>query len=397
MFVNSNATSNTFLLLFLNRFPTGLNFFFNHIYLLLLVVVGCLGNALVIIIFGQKAFRTTIRGVGASVSVYPFLFYMAISDTMYLLVLFCLWLSNYINVLHRPVICQVTLYLTYVCNFINAYYTIAFTAQRLFAVVKPFRVSHVLSWYRSRCLALSLILFAFLLYSYIPVLVDTEKGICYSRDKYRWINEYMDVIDCIVVFLIPYIVIIAMNTAILISLRRMKQTRQVFLFQSNSKFNRIRELTRRNASRRMTKLILTISTSYLIIGAPYACIHTWRLLAIGHKELVGSPVINRLEYYAHCIYHMSFAMNFYIYIVFGSKFRRELRRLFIKSRQNLSPCCRKQRRFDETDNQLELDDKHSSNTTADESYNLNLDEIHTDQYLLIRNCCCRCHFEIVNR
>jgi hypothetical protein len=178
---------------------------------LLLVIIGGIGNGFVIIIFSQRALRSTIGSVGSNMSVYPFLFYMAISDTIYLFILFCLWLSNYINILHRPVICQLTLYLTYVCNFINAYYTISFTAQRLFAVIKPFRVSHVLSWYRSRCLALGIIVIACLIYSYLPFLVGIVHGRCYSLEHLRWINELMDIIDCIIVFLIPYIMIITMN------------------------------------------------------------------------------------------------------------------------------------------------------------------------------------------
>ena len=311
-----------------------LDFFFKHVYLLLLVIIGCLGNLFVIIIFGQKAFRTTIRCIGSSMSVYPFLFYMAISDTMYLMIMFCLWLSNYVNVLHRPVICQLTLYLTYVCNFINAYYTIAFTAQRFFAVVKPFRVSHVLSWYRSRCLALGIILFAGVFYSYILFSVHVQSGRCFSRPDFTQINKYMDIIDCILVFLIPYIVIISMNTVIVISLRRMKSNHHEILFRSSSQFNQMREMTRRNASRKMTKLLLAVSTSYLIICAPYACIHTWRLLTIGDRAHVQYSLINQLERYSHFIYHISFAMNFYLYIVFGSKFRRELRRLLSKSQQN---------------------------------------------------------------
>ncbi len=153
-----------------------LNFFFNNIYLLLLVIIGGIGNGFVIIVFGQRALRSTIGSIGSNMSVYPFLFYMAISDTIYLFILFCLWLSNYINILHRPIICQLTLYLTYVCNFINAYYTVSFTAQRLFAVVKPFRVSHVLSWYRSRCLALFIIIIACLIYSYLPFLIGIVDG-----------------------------------------------------------------------------------------------------------------------------------------------------------------------------------------------------------------------------
>jgi hypothetical protein len=315
-----------------------LNFFFNHIYLLLLVIIGGIGNGFVIIIFGQRSLRTTIGTIGSNMSVYPFLFYMAISDTIYLFILFCVWLTNYINILHRPVICPLTLYLTYVCNFINAYYTVAFTVQRLFAVVKPFRVSHVLSWYRSRCLALLIIVIACFIYSYLPFLTGIVNGRCYSLEKFRWINKFMDIIDCIIVFLIPYIMIITMNTMIVISLRRMKQTQHEFLFQNHCQLNKLREITRRNASRKMTKLLLTVSTSYLIICAPYACIHTCRLLF--GTEIFRSKLIQQLENYFHLIYHISFAMNFYIYIVFGSKFRRELRRFFIKCKRNFARCFR---------------------------------------------------------
>ncbi|CAF0912796.1 unnamed protein product [Adineta steineri] len=323
-----------------------LNFFFNHIYLLLLVIIGCIGNSFVIIVFGQRALRTTIGSIGSNMSVYPFLFYMAISDTIYLSILFCLWLSNYINILHRPIICQLTLYLTYVCNFINAYYTVSFTAQRLFAVVQPFRVSLVLSWYRSKCLALCIIIFACLIYSYLPFLVGIVNGQCYSLEHLRWINKLMDIIDCIIVFLIPYIMIITMNTIILISLRRMKHIQHEYLFQNNSQLNKIREITRRNASRKMTKLLLTVSTSYLIVCGPYACIHTWRLLY--NDEKFQTKLLRQLEYYFHLIYHISFAMNFYIYIVFGSKFRHELKRFLNKCQINFNHCFQNDS-FDEQD------------------------------------------------
>jgi hypothetical protein len=375
--------------------PSSLMFFFNHIYLLLLVIVGCIGNTFVIIIFGQRAVRTTVRCIGSSMSAYPFLFYMAISDTLYLMVIFCLWLSNYINVLHRPVICQVTLYLTYVCNFINAYYTIAFTAQRLFAVINPFRVSHVLSWYRSRCIALSIIMFACLLYSYIPFLTAIVDDKCLSRKKYRWINRYMDVIDSVIVFLVPYIVLITMNTIILISLRRMKQNPDEPLFQNHCQLNKIREITRRNASRKMTNLLLTVSTAYLIICAPYASIHTWRLLSKSGEEIENltkiPSLLSQLETYSLLIYHLSFAMNFYIYIVFGSKFRRELKRFLTKSRQQFYHYFREQKFDAIDDNQLELTEKNSSITTADYTYNTDVNNDNNHNNNFIRKCFC-CHF-----
>lgn len=317
-----------------------MKFFFTHIYLLALVVVGCIGNGFVIIVFGQRVLRSKIGAIGSNMSVYPFLFYMAISDNIYLFILFCLWLSNYVNILHRPIICQSTLYLTYVCNFINAYYTVSFTAQRLFAVVQPFHVSHLLSWHRSRCLALGIIVVAVILYSYIPVVVGIVGGYCYSLEKFRSLHAMLDVIDCVIVFLVPYLMIITMNAMILVSLRRMKGLDDPLLFPTtNSHLNKIRELARRRASRTMTRLLLTVSTSYLIICAPYACIHTWRLLWAGESS--QSKLARQLEYYFHLIYHISFAMNFYIYIVFGSKFRRELKRFLVKCKVKVLHCLQR--------------------------------------------------------
>ncbi|CAF4554045.1 unnamed protein product, partial [Rotaria socialis] len=386
MISTTNSSMNNLTIPLSHYFLDGLNFFFNHIYLLLLAIIGSIGNALVIIIFSQRAFRTKIGSFGSNMSIYPFLFYMAISDTLYLIILFCLWLSNYINVLHRPVICQLTLYITYVCNFINAYYTIAFTVQRLFAVINPFQVSRVLSWYRSRCLALSIILFACIIYSYLPFLIGIVNGKCFSRPEYRWINKYMDIIDSIIVFLIPYFAIITMNTIILISLRRMKHDQQEFLFRHHSQLNRIRELTRRNASRKITQLLLTVSTSYLIICAPYASMHTWRLLNSHQEENKNSQLIKKLEHYSLFIYHISFAMNFYIYILFGSKFRRELKRFFTKSKQSFCHYFQEKKVY-ENENRLELTEKNSI-MSVEYSFNGDLNQTDDGRSILRNYCCC---------
>jgi hypothetical protein len=130
----------------------------------------------------------------------------------------------------------------------------------------------------------------------------------------------------------------------------MKQTKHIFLFQNSSQLNKIREITRRNASCKMTKLLLTVSTSYLIICGPYACIHTWRLL-YGQRK-TPTKFIRQLEYYFHLIYHISFAMNFYIYLAFGSKFRRELKRFLMKCKINFYHCFRHKNFYDNNDDSL---------------------------------------------
>ncbi len=82
-------------------------------------------------------------------------------------------------------------------------------------------------------------------------------------------------------------------------------------------------------------------------------------------------------------------MNFYIYMVFGSKFRRELKRFFTKSKQNFYHYFREKKFFD-NDNQLELTDKNST-ITIEYTFNTNTNTINNNQNSLLNYCCCHFH------
>jgi hypothetical protein len=104
--------------------------------------------------------------------------------------------------------------------------------------------------------------------------------------------------------------------------------------------------------------------------------------------------MQELERYALFIYHISFAMNFYIYIVFGSKFRRELKRVFTKSKQNFSRFFR-EKKFFENDTQLELTEKNST-MTIEFTVDTNIDQTDTNQSSnqLLNYCYCCCQFRL---
>lgn len=194
--------------------------------------------------------------------------------------------------------------------------------------MKPFRVSDLLSWQRSRRIALIILIVACSIYSYLPFLTGIVNGRCFSFEKFRWFNKIMDIVDCVVVFLIPYLLIITMNGLIVVSLRTPESQVEEILFQRSLQLVKVRQVTRRRASRKMTRFLLTVSSSYLIICGPYALVHSYRLI----RSLNNDRTIILIEHFSHYIYQMSFAMNFYIYIVFGSKFRREFRRFIWKCR-----------------------------------------------------------------
>ncbi len=82
-------------------------------------------------------------------------------------------------------------------------------------------------------------------------------------------------------------------------------------------------------------------------------------------------------------------MNFYIYIVFGSKFRRELKRFFTKSKQNFARYFREKKLF-ENDIQLELTGKNSTER-IEFTLDTNIDQTDHNQNSnqLLNYCCCQ--------
>jgi hypothetical protein len=112
------------------------NFHYNHIhlYLIVLIIIGCIGNFLTIIIFSSSKFSHYKRTKF-------YLICLSISDLVYLSVLFFVWLDaeDFSNILNKNYVCQFSVYLTYISGFMSANLIIVFTTQRFFSIVFPFK------------------------------------------------------------------------------------------------------------------------------------------------------------------------------------------------------------------------------------------------------------------
>lgn len=103
-----------------------------HYYTPALVLIGCTGNILSVIVF----FRTKLRKLSSSY----YLAALGISDTCFLLGAFVSWL-NYlnINIYNKNYYCQFFTYASGLCSFLSVWFVVAFTVERFIAVLYPLK------------------------------------------------------------------------------------------------------------------------------------------------------------------------------------------------------------------------------------------------------------------
>lgn len=95
-------------------------------------IVGILGNGLSLAVFSTRIMRLMSARV--------YLTTLAVSDSVFLTCVLLNWLVNTgLDAVHRPVTCQLQVYLSYVSGFLSVWVVVAFTVERCLALMFPLK------------------------------------------------------------------------------------------------------------------------------------------------------------------------------------------------------------------------------------------------------------------
>ncbi|XP_066982475.1 thyrotropin-releasing hormone receptor-like [Macrobrachium rosenbergii] len=188
----------------------------NTYYIPLLIVVGFVGNLLSCVVF----LNTRLRMRSSSY----YLAALAIADVTYLFILFLVWLDLLgFNTFNVNVLCQLEIYLGSVSSSLSVWLTVAFTVERFIAVQYPLQRPTVCTVHRAKTIILSLSCFSATVHVYVfitagVIVHEDEDGSkiteCNLRMDYRGLMNIINWIDTLLTLVIPFIMIVVMNTLI---------------------------------------------------------------------------------------------------------------------------------------------------------------------------------------
>jgi hypothetical protein len=185
---------------------------------LIVSVIGLIGNACTIIVLNRQSMRKWRSSMLLSA--------LAAVDLLYLLIIFLSILDALINQsigLHRSLIlCQATVYITHVCSFLSAAFTLSFTLQRFVAVLFPLHANTIISNRSSIINILLLLGFGCSFYSFSFFVTNLSQGQCREDERYPALFPLL-IVDTCLTFVLPFICILVFNCAIVYKLRTRKR------------------------------------------------------------------------------------------------------------------------------------------------------------------------------
>ena len=305
----------------------------------IIVLVGAFGNTLSVVVF----LGTHMRHMSLSI----YLSALAISDTGYLFTVLVTWLDVLdVTIFHTNGMCQLTVYMAYVCSFLSAWFVLSFTVERYIAVYFPFQRPHMCTAYRAKIVTSSLSATALLGYS-CTLFANGVRNLdsyilCVPLKKFMHMMSILTHVDTLIALVIPFFIILALNCKIALKVSYFYRKEKRFSINNETiRVNRHSSMSTATLSNRaqlsVTKLMLTISTVFLVINSPSYVFRTRVvILSLTHKNY--AVTMNELLWQSICqfLYYINFSINFFIYSICCRKFRGATRRLFRQVRQKAS-------------------------------------------------------------
>lgn len=290
-----------------------------------LIIFGTIGNILTVVILSRRSIRKTTTGL--------FLIFLTISDLIVLYTgLLRQWLIYLFDFDVRQVgelACKVHTWSVSSSLDFSAWMLIAVTLERITAVWYPYKTRNKCSRKNAAILAIMILIVVLglnshFLYGYVSEISANAEGRNCVRinDSYSvFINTVWSWIDLCVFCLIPFTVIVVGNSLIVYKVFKSRRKAKPKLIPKNSALCR---KDKRQTS--MTTILVTLNTVFLLTTLPISVYN------IGHVDWSSTSnqlTIARLELWwaiVNMLMYTSNALNFLLYSVSGSHFRREVRR-----------------------------------------------------------------------
>lgn len=307
---------------------------------LFVIFSGLIGNFSTFFVFIQSRFRRNSTNI--------FLLVLAINDFFYLIFYFIddsvitiqytyeINMNFILDTLNDLKLYHLIKYMRYVLRNISSYTVVIFTIQRLMLVYRPF--SYRLKSKKSAWKLIFVIIF---------LSITTNIWIFYKfnlEDNFCLILAYI-----IYIILIPVLIILCSNIILIInlfknntiilnisrsttteSMNRLnnKQTtattiNKPYYLSFNQFINKI--ALKANNPKHLTKMLLFISITYGLLNLQYLIV--WSVVYQLNSKLKNNDQMNIQTIYlkiSELIYLINFSMNFYIYCLSGSVFRKQL-------------------------------------------------------------------------
>lgn len=282
-----------------------------------ILAFGVPANLIAVLIFSIKSFRQASCGL--------YLIGKSISDTVFLLCTFVVWLERVeVTLLHTQGVCQIVLYLTYISAFVSVWFVVALTTENLVRIRYPFKVGKFCTIRGAKWCITGMVLTAFVLYC--PVLwlnhveLMEDYPLCQMNQEMHVINSIYTYLDTVVTLILPSVTILVL---LFLSFEA------VWMSKARNKrmYNGLRVSVSVVMQQQITRMLSAVSVSFIIMALPShiarvsLLVMTW-LQVQAYADITAEQYLT--QHVLQLLYYLTFSVSIITYATFSQSFRRTL-------------------------------------------------------------------------
>ncbi|XP_062577783.1 P2Y purinoceptor 1-like [Saccostrea cucullata] len=301
------------------------------------IVIGLLGNALSLCVFMTKNLRSLSASTYLSVlsvsDLLTLLFYVTVEWLRRGLVYLDPEMRNKTLFFDENVVCQFQQYMAYVSRLLSTWIVVAFTLERYIGVCWPLLRKIICTKRGTKRIIGGIIASSTIVVLYKPILSAiyvSAKGnrYCTTAENYSFLSFILDSIYAILMSMIPFIVIVVLN---ILTIRKI-------LSRNKKRKSHNNIVTEESVIRlEFTIILLVVSFCFIAFNVPFFVVwlrtflHSKHLSNTEDLAAYADPDVDYWQgilYITRTIFNMNYCINFFLYIIAGAYFRREVRMLF---------------------------------------------------------------------
>ncbi|XP_059161836.1 uncharacterized protein LOC131944945 [Physella acuta] len=335
--------------------------------------IGFAANIVSLIVFMQPSLRRL------SCSVY--LAVKSVSDFLFLTTAFVIWLTRIqIGLFNMEGVCQLVIFFSYLSAFVSIWLTVVLTVENLLCVLKPLYVQRSCNATSAIVLTASIILLGVVLYQFslwnngvqeplshivnpqttfnkgnstitkyenesklnlsshegLSKLVTVENDtllsmsnttdvvpgkVCSPLKQYETFIWAITYLDSLITIFVPMIILAVTNTAIVVI--AMRSTRRTKMRHKDTTMYQLqggchkgkKQSTAAALETQASKFLFLVSVTMLVFHSPSHVIRLKMMVSYSGMEVI-------LQIVFETVYYTHYAISFFVYLVFGSNFRR---------------------------------------------------------------------------
>ena len=228
--------------------------------------------------------------------------------------------------------CRNAVLVLFMCFLCSTLLVVSMTFDRFYSIIRPHKAALLDTVKRAKITVVCIVIFS-AIYN-IPHLIITShvnwECVPYALAMATPYGEIYYWISMLVQFLFPFIFLLTMNSFIIHKIRTRENLAQPGPSMKNSKPGE----NQRNKSSEIQiyAILLLVTFAFLILSTPAYCLFLFVMLIDFYKTPRMFALYYILYNIAHKMQFTNYGINFFLYVISGSKFRTDLRNLFLDNK-----------------------------------------------------------------